>query len=168
MQIELVLKDVRLGRYARERVEHKLLKVTEKFHREVPIRVVVEDHKGTYRARVTSAISHRELVGQHESRSVLEALDEAILKFDRQLARITDKQSRKMRGQRAKGVGLDFAGFEGSVSEGSDTGGDDSHGSGANGQDLLLDGMPADMELNGDGGSYESGDLAFDDASPRV
>jgi ribosomal subunit interface protein len=91
MQIELVLKGVQLGRYARERVEHKLARVTERYHRDIPVRVVVEDNKGIVSARVTTAVNHRDLVGQAESRSVLEALDEAIVKFDRQILKLSDK-----------------------------------------------------------------------------
>ncbi len=94
MQIELVVKGTRLGNYARERVEHKLAKSVERHHREIPVRVAVEERKGLYAARVTSAVNGKELLGHSESRSVLEALDEAVLKFERQLMKVNKRNSR--------------------------------------------------------------------------
>ena len=110
MDIELVLKGVELGRYARERIEHKIGKATERYHREVPVRIVVEDNKGTYRARVTTALNGKDLVGQHESRSVLQALDEAIVKFDRQLLKLADRGTRRARTRRLRRNQLDAVG----------------------------------------------------------
>ena len=104
MQVELVLKGVEMGRYGRERAEHKLEKAMERYHRELPVRVVVENHKGTVTARVVSHVNGRELVGQHASRSTLEALDEAIEKFERQLSRLNERQHQ--RGRRGLGLTL--------------------------------------------------------------
>ena len=94
MQMDLVVKGTRVGNYARERMEHKLAKAVERFHREIPIRIAVEEKKGLFAARVTSAVSGRELLAQSESRSMLEAVDEAIMKFERQLLKLSKRSSR--------------------------------------------------------------------------
>ena len=94
MQMDLVVKGTKVGNYARERMEHKLAKAVERFHREIPVRVSVEEKKGLFAARVTSAVSGRELLAQSESRSMLEAVDEAIVKFERQLLKLSKRSSR--------------------------------------------------------------------------
>ena len=94
MQFDLVVKGTRVGNYARERMEHKLAKAVERFHREIPVRVSVEESKGLFEARVTSAVNGRELLAQSESRSMLEAVDEAIMKFERQLLKLSKRSSR--------------------------------------------------------------------------
>jgi ribosomal subunit interface protein len=94
MQIELVVKGTRMGNYARERMEHKLAKAVERFHREIPVRVAIEEKKGIFAARITSAVSGRELLSQSESRSMLEAVDEAVMKFERQLLKLSKRSSR--------------------------------------------------------------------------
>ena len=94
MQMDLVVKGTKVGNYARERMEHKLTKAVERFHREIPVRVSVEEKKGLFAARVTSAVSGRELLAHSESRSMLEAVDEAIMKFERQLLKLSKRTSR--------------------------------------------------------------------------
>lgn len=105
MQIELVLKGLQLGRYARERIEHKIGKSLDRLRRDVPVRVLVEDHKGQYLARVSAALNQRDFVGQSESRSMLEAVDEAIVKFDRQITRLQDRHSSRDRHRSARHSG---------------------------------------------------------------
>jgi ribosome-associated translation inhibitor RaiA len=102
MHIELVLKGVELGRYARERIEYKVGKAVERVNRELPVRVVVEDHKGLYKARVSTGMNGKDVIGHHESRSVLEALDEAIVKFSGQVSKLSDRSQRKPRGRRVR------------------------------------------------------------------
>ena len=94
MQMDLVVKGTKVGNYARERMEHKLSKAVERFHREIPVRVSVEEKKGLFAARVTSAVSGRELLAHSESRSLLEAVDEAIMKFERQLSKLSKRSAR--------------------------------------------------------------------------
>ena len=94
MQMDLVVKGTKVGNYARERMEHKLSKAVERFHREIPVRVAVEEKKGLFAARVTSAVSGRELLAHSVSRSMLEAVDEAIMKFERQLMKLSKRSSR--------------------------------------------------------------------------
>ena len=49
MQMDLVVKGTKVGNYARERMEHKLAKAVERFHREIPVRVSVEEKKRSLR-----------------------------------------------------------------------------------------------------------------------
>ena len=95
MHIDMVVKNTRLGNYARERVEHKLVKTMERFYREIPVRVSLEEKKGTFKARVMSSVNGKEVLSHSESRSKLEALDEAVGKFDRQLLKMTNRKGRK-------------------------------------------------------------------------
>ena len=95
MHIDMVVKGTRLGNYARERIEYKLVKAMERYHREIPIRVSLEERKGTFKARVMSSVNGRELLSHSESRSKLEALDEAVGKFDRQLLKLSGRKGRK-------------------------------------------------------------------------
>lgn len=99
--IDLVLKDVELGRYARERIDHKLTKAVERYPRELQVRVSLEENRGVFNARVMTSVNGRELFGHHESRSKLEALDHAIFKFDRQLLKLSDRQVKKPKSRRA-------------------------------------------------------------------
>lgn len=103
MNIELVLKGVELGRYGRERLEHKLAKTADRLGRDVSVRVVLEEDKGLRQARVMTNFNGREILGHASSRSVLEALDEAVVKFDRQFSKLTDRSSRRGRARRNRG-----------------------------------------------------------------
>ena len=95
MQTTLVLKDVRVGNYARERIDHKLSRAMERYQRELAIRVVLTESKGTFEARVMSAVGGKELMGRHSSRNMMEALDEAIFKFERQVSKRSDRRSHR-------------------------------------------------------------------------
>ena len=95
MQTTLVLKDVKLGNYARERIDHKLARALERYQRELAVRVVVQENKGTFEARVMSAVGGKELMGRHSSRSMMEALDEAIFKFERQLSKRSERRTHR-------------------------------------------------------------------------
>ncbi|GMV38911.1 MAG: hypothetical protein AMXMBFR64_06270 [Myxococcales bacterium] len=104
MQIDLVVKDTELDAYGQERMRKKLTKTLGRFRREVPIRVALEERKGFYDARVVGVVGGRELVGHADSRILLEALDEALAKFDRQFLKLSDRTSKR---PKAKGVRKD-------------------------------------------------------------
>ena len=95
MQIDLVVKDTELDAYGQERMRKKLAKTLDRYRREVPIRVALEERKGFYDARVVGVVGGRELVGHADSRILLEALDEALAKFDRQFLKLSDRSSKR-------------------------------------------------------------------------
>lgn len=101
MHIDLVVKDTELDAYGQERMRKKLTKTLGRFRREVPIRVALEERKGFYDARVVGVIAGRELVGHADSRILLEALDEALAKFDRQFLKLSDRYAKR---PKARGV----------------------------------------------------------------
>ena len=100
MQVELIVKGTEIGNYARERVEHRLGKAVERYHREVPVRVSLQEHKGMFEVSVACSVEGREILAHTHSRSKLEALDEAAFKFERQLMKMTDRRSRRRNNHR--------------------------------------------------------------------
>lgn len=105
MQIDLVVKDTELDAYGQERMRKKLAKTLDRHRREVPIRVALEERKGFYDARVVGVVGGRELVGHADSRILLEALDEALAKFDRQFLKLSDRTAKRPKAKGARREG---------------------------------------------------------------
>ncbi len=103
MQVEMVVKGTHVGNYARERIEHRIGKAVERYHRELPVRLSLQEKKGMFEVRVACAVDGRELLAQTTSRSKLGALDEAAFKFERQLKKMTDRRSRRRTNHRRPG-----------------------------------------------------------------
>jgi ribosome-associated translation inhibitor RaiA len=99
MQVEMVVKGTHIGNYARERIEHRIGKAVERYRREIPVRISLQEKKGMFEVRVACAVDGRELL----ARSKLEALDEAAFKFERQLKKMTDRRSRHRENHRRPG-----------------------------------------------------------------
>lgn len=104
MQIDLVVKDTELDAYGQERMEKKLAKTLGRYRREVPIRVALEERKGFYDARVVGVVGGKELVGHADSRILLEALDEALAKFDKQFIKLSDRYAKRPKARTRRDV----------------------------------------------------------------
>jgi ribosome-associated translation inhibitor RaiA len=114
MQIDLVVKDTQLDAYGQERMRKKLAKTLGRHRREVPIRVAVEEKKGFYDARVVGVVAGRELVGHADSRILLEALDEALAKFDKQFLKLSDRFAKRPKARSGRKDGLEVTDATGS------------------------------------------------------
>lgn len=104
MHIDLVVKDTELDAYGQERMEKKLAKTLGRYRREVPIRVALEERKGFFDARVVGVVAGKELVGHADSRILLEALDEALAKFDKQFIKLSDRYAKRPKSRTRRDV----------------------------------------------------------------
>ncbi len=95
MNIELVARDVVINEEVHGRVEQKLERIMERTHMETPTRMMVENTKGRYVASITMHVKGREIVAQAEEKNMLQAIDEAIDKADRQFKKHRDKMRTK-------------------------------------------------------------------------
>jgi len=91
MNIELVARDVVFTDEVHVRVEQKLEKILERTSKEVPVRMMVENTRGRYLAHISMHVKGREIVAQSERKTMLQAIDEAIEKADRQFKKHQDK-----------------------------------------------------------------------------
>ncbi len=95
MNIELVARDVVINEEVHGRVEQKLERIMERTQMETPARMMVENTKGRYVASITVHVKGREIVAQAEEKNMLQAIDEAIDKADRQFRKHRDKMQAK-------------------------------------------------------------------------
>jgi len=95
MNIELVARDVVINEEVHGRVEQKLERIMERTQMETPARMMVENTKGRYGASITVHVKGREIVAQAEEKNMLQAIDEAIDKADRQFRKHRDKMQAK-------------------------------------------------------------------------
>jgi putative sigma-54 modulation protein len=92
MNIELVARDVVVNEDVRVRVEQKLGKTLERSNKEIPVRMMVENTRGGYLAQVTMHVSGKEIIAQADQKNMLQAIDEALEKADRQFKKHHDKR----------------------------------------------------------------------------
>jgi putative sigma-54 modulation protein len=95
MNIELVARDVVVNEEVHSRVEQKLERIMERTHTETPARVMVENLRGRYVASITLHVKGKEIVAQAEEKNMLQALDLAIDKADRQFKKYQEKVQTK-------------------------------------------------------------------------
>ena len=95
MNIELVARDVVINEEVHGRVEQKLERILERTQMETPARMMVENARGRYVASITLHVKGREIVAQAEEKNMLQAIDEALDKADRQFRKHRDKMQAK-------------------------------------------------------------------------
>jgi ribosomal subunit interface protein len=95
MRVDMHLKDIELTPYTREQVEKKLTKILSRLPKDVPLKVSFEDERQTYRAQVQVHHLGKEVIGRGESKNILTALENAIVRVDRQFSRIHELNMHK-------------------------------------------------------------------------
>lgn len=91
MNIELVARDVVINERVQERVEQKLEKILDRTNKETPVRLMVENSRGRYLAHLSMHVKGKEIIAQSEQKTMLQAIDEAIEKADRQFKKHQDR-----------------------------------------------------------------------------
>ena len=95
MRVDMHLKDIELTPYTREQVEKKLTKILSRLPKDVPLKVSFEDERKTYRAQVQVHHLGKDVIGHGESKNILTALENAIVRVDRQFSRIHELNMHK-------------------------------------------------------------------------
>ena len=91
MNIELVARDVVINDEVHGRVEQKLEKILDRTNKETPVRMMVENTRGRYVAQISMHVKGKEIVAQSEQKTMIQAIDEAIDKADRQFKKHQDR-----------------------------------------------------------------------------
>ena len=95
MNIEVVSKEVDVTTELQDRLERKLERILERRNKEQPVRVLMSESRGRFQTQISMYIHGKEVLARSEEKNLVAAVDEAIDKVERQVARIHEKVTQK-------------------------------------------------------------------------